>query len=52
MCNARPVRVLAFLTLTLYPLLAQFKSTVPLVIAPTTVTDPKGRFVDGLTEKE
>jgi VWFA-related protein len=28
---------------------AQFKSTVPLVVAPTTVTDPKGHFVDGLT---
>lgn len=28
---------------------AQFKSTVPLVIAPTTVTDSKGHFVDGLT---
>jgi VWFA-related protein len=28
---------------------AQFKSTAPLVIAPTTVTDSKGRYVDGLT---
>lgn len=28
---------------------AQFKSTVPLVVAPTTVTDSKGRFVDGLS---
>jgi VWFA-related protein len=28
---------------------AQFKSTVPLVIAPATITDSKGRFVDGLT---
>src|ERR1700730_12950049 len=28
---------------------AQFKSTVPLVVAPTTITDSKGRFVDGLT---
>jgi VWFA-related protein len=28
---------------------AQFKSTVPLVVAPTTVTDSKGRYVDGLT---
>ena len=26
----------------------QFKSTVPLVLAPTTVTDAKGRLVDGL----
>jgi VWFA-related protein len=28
---------------------AQFRSTVPLVVAPTTVTDSKGRNVDGLT---
>ncbi len=28
---------------------AQFKSTVPLVVAPTTITDSKGRYVDGLT---
>ncbi len=28
---------------------AQFKSTVPLVVAPTTVTDSKGHNVDGLT---
>ncbi len=28
---------------------AQFKSNVPLVVAPTTVTDSKGRYVDGLT---
>jgi VWFA-related protein len=28
---------------------AQFKSNAPLVVAPTTVTDPKGHFVDGLT---
>jgi len=27
----------------------QFKTTVPLVVAPTTITDSKGRFVDGLT---
>jgi VWFA-related protein len=31
---------------------AQFKSTVPLVIAPTTVTDSKGRYVDGLTPED
>ena len=30
---------------------AQFKSTVPLVVAPTTVTDSKGRYVDGLTSQ-
>jgi VWFA-related protein len=26
----------------------QFRSTVPLVVAPTTIKDAKGRFVDGL----
>lgn len=31
------------------PCCAQFKSTVPLVVAPTTVTDSKGNFADGLT---
>ena len=31
---------------------AQFKSTVPLVIAPTTVTDSKGHFIDGLTAED
>jgi VWFA-related protein len=31
---------------------AQFKSTVPLVVAPTTVTDSKGRYVDGLTPQD
>ena len=31
---------------------SQFKSTVPLVVAPTTVTDSKGRFVDGLTPED
>ena len=31
---------------------AQFKSTVPLVVAPTTITDSKGRYVDGLTPEE
>jgi len=28
---------------------AQFRSTAPLVVAPTTVTDSGGRYVDGLT---
>src|SRR5450631_3035804 len=31
---------------------AQFKSTTALVVAPTTVTDPKGRYVDGLTAED
>jgi len=38
----------AFLILTCAAC-AQFKSTVPLVAAPTTVTDSKGHYVDGLT---
>lgn len=28
---------------------AQFKSTTPLVVAPTSIVDSKGHFVDGLT---
>jgi VWFA-related protein len=43
---------LAILTLTLPIAWAQFKASVPLVVAPTTVTDQKGRFIDGLTEKD
>jgi VWFA-related protein len=31
---------------------AQFKSTTALVVAPTTVTDSKGRYVDGLTAQD
>src|ERR1700693_6588437 len=31
---------------------AQFKSTVPLVVAPTTTTDSKGHYVDGLTPED
>ena len=34
--------------LTTSALLAQFRSTSTLVIAPTTVTDPAGKFIDGL----
>jgi VWFA-related protein len=34
------------------PVWAQFKSTVPLVVAPTTVTDSKGHYVDGLTTED
>jgi VWFA-related protein len=44
-----PMRVPALLLAMVCPLLAQFQSTVPLVVAPATVTDGKGRFVDGLT---
>jgi len=31
---------------------AQFRANVPLVLAPTTVTDSKGQYIDGLTPKE
>jgi hypothetical protein len=31
---------------------AQFRSTVPLVVAPTSITDSKGRYVDGLTAED
>jgi VWFA-related protein len=31
---------------------AQFKSTAPLVLAPVTITDSKGRYVDGLTASD
>jgi len=31
---------------------AQFKSTVPLVVAPTTVTDSNSHYVDGLTRDD
>jgi VWFA-related protein len=42
------MRILAAALLTVCAAWGQFKSTVPLVVAPTTVTDAKGRFVDGL----
>ena len=32
--------------------LAQFKSNVPLVLAPTTITDAKGHYVDGLNPED
>jgi len=44
-----PMRVLLLLLIAFGPLAAQFKSTVPLVVSPVTVTDRKGRFIDGLT---
>jgi hypothetical protein len=42
------MRLAAALLAIAWPCCAQFKSTVPLVVAPTTVTDSHGRFVDGL----
>jgi VWFA-related protein len=46
------MRVAAAMVLLVYAARAQFKSTVPLVVAPTTVTDPKGLSVDGLTAED
>ena len=43
------MRLAAAIVVLTGPCWAQFKSTVPLVVAPTTVTDSKGHFVDGLT---
>ena len=42
----------ALVILAVCPVWGQFKSTVPLVIAPTTVTDGKGRLIDGLTAED
>src|SRR5215813_1079753 len=46
------MRVLAMIVYFVGTVAAQFKSTVPLVVAPTTVMDAKGNFIDGLTERE
>ncbi len=45
------MRILIALLLT-STCLAQFKSTVPLVVAPTTIQDSKGHPVDGLTSDD
>ena len=31
---------------------AQFRANLPLVLAPTTVTDSKGHYIDGLTAND
>ncbi len=46
---AFPVRPAVAILLFASSASAQFRSTVPLVVAPTTVTDSNGRYVDGLT---
>src|SRR5713101_2970347 len=46
------MRAAAAIVLLTFAGWAQFKSTVPLVVAPTTVTDSKGRYVDGLTSED
>ena len=46
------MRLAAAIVVLAVPCWAQFKSTVPLVVAPTTVTDSKGHYVDGLTPED
>ena len=46
------MRLASALVLLSCPAFAQFKSTVPLVVAPTTVTDSKGQNFDGLTTSD
>ena len=46
------MRIALIAAFTLAPACAQFRSTVPLVIAPTTVADRKGHLVDGLTARD
>jgi VWFA-related protein len=47
--NSVPMRLAGAFLIVACSASAQFKSTVPLVVAPTTVTDSKGHNVDGLT---
>ena len=51
-CLLFSVRIVAMLLVLCYSGSAQFKSAVPLVVAPTTITDSKGRYVDGLTPED
>ena len=46
------MRFAAAILLTAWAASAQFKSTSTLVLAPTTVVDSKGRYVDGLEAKD
>ena len=46
------MRVAAALLIACVCSRAQFRASVPLVIAPTTVTDSKGQYVDGLTTND
>src|SRR3954468_17827259 len=52
MCSDTPMRLAAVVLTLSSAVTAQFRSTVPLVVAPTTVTDSKGRYVDGLTPED
>src|SRR5690242_14259758 len=47
-----PVRIAAVILALAGAAFGQFKSTVPLVVAPVSVTDSRGRYVDGLTEQD
>jgi hypothetical protein len=46
------MRVAAGVLILCVCLRAQFRSSVPLVLAPTTVTDSKGRYIDGLATND
>jgi VWFA-related protein len=46
------MRVVPLLFVLTAAAFAQFRSTTQLVVAPVTVTDAKGRFVDGLTAED
>lgn len=46
------MRVAALMVLVAATALGQFESTVPLVVAPTTVKDAKGHFVDDLAPED
>lgn len=43
------MRIAAAVLIFAFAARAQFKSNVPLVVAPTTITDSKGHYVNGLT---
>jgi VWFA-related protein len=47
-----PMRLAAAALLLASAAWAQFKSTVPLVVVPTTIKDARGHFVDGLTAED
>lgn len=46
------MRFAAGIVLLACPAWTQFKSNVPLVVAPTTITDAKGHYFDGLTPED
>ena len=46
------MRIAVAILLTVCAARAQFKSTVPLVVAPTTIIDAKGHYVDGIDSED